>query len=50
MGEGAWGEGAWEKGGRKKGEGKGEKPESGPLRRRAKGLPAGKGRAGAAAR
>lgn len=43
------GEGAREKGGRKKGEGKGGRSKSGPLRRRAKGLPAGKGRAGAAA-
>lgn len=49
MGEGAVGEGARDKGGREKGEGRGE-AESDPLRRRARGLPAGKGRAGAAVR
>lgn len=44
-----WGRGPWGRGlGRKEGEG--EEAEGGPLRRRARGLPAGKGRARAAAR
>lgn len=49
-GRGLWGRGLGRReGGRRKGVGKGE-AEGGPLRRRARGLPAGKGRAGAAAR
>lgn len=44
-GDGELGEGAVGEGAREKGEGKGEE-EGGPLRRRARGLPAGKGRAG----
>lgn len=49
-GRGLWGRGLGRReGGRRKGEGKRE-AEGGPLRTRARGLPAGKGRAGAAAR
>lgn len=50
-----WGRGQWgrglgiREGGREKGEGKGEE-KGGPLRRRARGLPAGMGRAGAGVR